>query len=58
MLRISYQFNGEYENREIGLNYDRANFYEQMEVNRRASGFVEEYWSVEHCFSFVLVPGT
>ena len=45
-----YAFDGEYENREVGISYINAKSYENMEIQKGANGFVEEYWSTEHCF--------
>jgi len=54
----TFSWGNEYENREIGISYKNAESYENMEIQKGSNGCVEEYWSKEHCFSFVLVPGT
>ena len=46
----SYKFDGEYENREVGISYVNASSYENMEIQKGSNGFVEEYWNTEHCF--------
>ena len=48
---LKYQvWAGAYENREIGISYKNAKSYENMEIQRGSTGFVEEYWDTQSCF--------